>query len=265
LQGQWQISRASVHHICQFVITFAQKSGVVANDYFRFKHFTIWQDRTAMKVGTDGVLLGAWADPVGAKTILDVGTGTGLLALMMAQRSQGIITALELEKGAFLQAKENIQRSPWQERIVVLHLAFQDYYKKPLERHDMIITNPPYFKNSLESPTQERTLARHNQQLTHGEILEGSLRLLKPQGKLNLILPYEAAERFTGMAAQKGLYCTRRTSVYPRAHKKPARALMEFGFTKETTREGTLVIEKEQRHQFTDAYQGLTRNFYLNF
>ena len=237
----------------------------MANDYFRFKHFTIWQERTAMKVGTDGVLLGAWADTAEAKSILDVGTGTGLIALMIAQRSEAEVTALEIEEEAFLQATENILRTPWHERILPLHLAFQDYYKKHQGRHDMIITNPPYFNHSLESPTKARTLARHSHALSYEDLLEGTQRLLEPQGKLSLILPYEEGNKFLATARQKGLYCTRRTIVYPRAHKKPARALMEFGFSKETPREDTLVIEKDKRHQFTEAYQGLTRDFYLNF
>lgn len=218
-----------------------------------------------MKVGTDGVLLGAWAEAAGAKSILDVGTGTGLIALMMAQRSEANITALEVEKEAWEQARENIQRSCWHERIVALHRSFQRYYEKHQGTHDMIITNPPYFRNSLKSPAKERALARHSHTLSYEDLLEGSLRLLKPRGKLNLILPFEQGNSFCATARQKGLHCTRRTIVYPRAHKKPARMLMEFGLFKESTRDDTLVIEKDQRHCFTQEYKALTRDFYLHF
>jgi len=242
-----------------------QKPEILANDYFQFKQFIVWQDRTAMKVGTDGVLLGAWADVSGAKSILDVGTGTGLIALMIAQRSQAKLTALEIEEAAYLQARDNIRQSPWHERIVPLHCSFQDYSNKYRLAHDRIITNPPYFNHSLASPDKDRTLARHSRRLSYEELLEGTLRLMEPHGKLSLILPWEEGQRFLQMAGQKRLFASRQTIVYPRAHKKPARILMELGFDKVAAREDTLTIEKEGRHRFTEEYMALTRAFYLNF
>ena len=127
------------------------------NDYFKFKQFTIHQDKCAMKVGTDGVLLGAWAECANAKGILDIGTGTGLIALMIAQRSNAKIDAVEIDETASKQAKENIKKSLWNDRIEILNISFQDFSKSTNEKYDLIVSNPPYFQNSLYAPDEKRT------------------------------------------------------------------------------------------------------------
>lgn len=235
------------------------------NDYFQFKGFTIYQDRTAMKVGTDGVLLGAWANAGHAARILDVGTGTGLLALMMAQRSDATITALEVDQDAFRQAKENIEQSGWNSRIRVLHQSFQAYCAKTGSLFDLVVSNPPYFHQSLKSSGRQRNRARHTHSLPYRDLLAGARCLLTRKGLLSLIFPAATAKDFIALAESSGLYLVRRTTVYPHTRKNAHRMLMEFGLTPTTPSEDTLTIEEDRRHHFTDQYKSLTKDFYLHF
>ena len=153
------------------------------NDYFQFKQFTIWQDQTAMKVGTDGVLLGAWSRAAQTGSILDIGTGTGLLALMMAQRTPARVTieGIEIAEKAYQQAKENIKNSPWHKRICLYHQSYQDFYSQYQKAFDLIITNPPFFDNSLQGEQTDRNLARHSHSLSIQDLLQEVSRQLKKQ------------------------------------------------------------------------------------
>ena len=146
-----------------------------------------------MKVGIDGVLLGAWADVTSAKSILDVGTGSGLIALMLAQRSNAGITAIDIEPNAVLQAEENVGLSPWKDRVKVLEVSLQDFSVPEDEKFDLIVSNPPYFVNSLKNPDAVRLSARHVTDLTHDVLLVKSLQLLKKTGRICLILPVNEA------------------------------------------------------------------------
>ena len=237
----------------------------MANNYFQFKEFTVYQDQCAMKVGTDGVLLGAWANLHKAECILDIGTGTGLIALMMAQRSIANIDAIELESSAFQQAKENIGRSRWNDRIRVICESFQKFSGQPNSGYDIIITNPPYFVNSHKTPHKKRTTARHNETLDFDDILGGTKKLLKEQGRFNLILPNTEAMQFIEKASDYNLFCTRRTYVKPTPKKPPKRVLMEFNSKKKPLTEDYLVIENNKRHHFTEDYRTLTKSYYLYF
>ena len=237
----------------------------MANNYFRFKGFTIRQEHTAMKVGTDGVLLGSWAPVPERGRILDVGTGTGLIAIMMAQRSGARVTALEIDHDAFLQAKENITNCRWHHRIELIHQSFQDYCNSHPATFDAIVSNPPWFRNALRSPHSGRNKARHNKALPWSELLEGTTALLKDSGALSLILPYEQASAFSTEAEKRNLYCTRRMNIRPNIRKAPKRVMMELGFTPEPIHEETIAIEGDQRHRFTPAYRQLTKEFYLYF
>ncbi|MEE4197513.1 MAG: tRNA1(Val) (adenine(37)-N6)-methyltransferase [Bacteroidales bacterium] len=237
----------------------------MANDYFKFKQFVVYQERCAMKVGTDGVLLGAWAGVENANRILDVGTGTGLIALMLAQRSNASIDALEIDARACAQALENINHSPWAERIHVIHQSFQDFSEKNAAKYDLIVSNPPYFQNSLTTPDARRTQARHNTDLQLDDLIGGTLQCLAPTGTLSLILPYLEGNLLIAGAAEKGLYCVRKTNVLPKPGRKPKRLLLEFQRNKKPLFEQNLVIEVSKRHQYSDDYKALTRDFYLNF
>ena len=238
---------------------------MMANNYFKFKQFTVFQDRCAMKVGTDGVLLGAWADCENAKTILDIGTGTGLIALMLAQRSPAHIDAIEIDQSASEQASENVTKSPWESRISVLNISLQQFTEQIDKKYDLIVSNPPFFQNSLYAPDQNRTNARHNASLEYEDILDASLKLLSNNGMLSLILPYLEGTMFIVKAAGKGLYCVRQTNVLPNPGKTPKRLLLEFAKSKKPLVEQEIIIELNKRHEYSDAYKNLTRDFYLAF
>ena len=198
------------------------------NDYFKFKQFIIHQDKCAMKVGTDGVLLGAWADCENAKSILDIGAGTGLISLMLAQRSIAKIEAVEIDEVACVQAKENIKKSLWNDRIEIINKSFQDFSKSTNEKYDLIVSNPPYFQNSLYAPDEKRTDARHNSNLKLDDLLNGALKLLPEKGKLSIILSYLEGALFILKAAENGLFCVRQTKVLPKPDREPKRLLLEF-------------------------------------
>jgi tRNA1Val (adenine37-N6)-methyltransferase len=246
-------------------LLFLQKSKILTNSFFRFKQFTIRQDKTAMKVGTDGVLLGAWANVSQAKRILDVGTGTGLIAIMMAQRSSAEIHAIEPESKAFEQAVNNVNNSPWPDRIHLSQVNFQEYIQQTPYGFDLIVSNPPYFKNSLQSPKEERNQARHARTLTGGDLIQGSLKIMNDKGKLSLILPFNEGREFTEIAVKQGLHCIRKTYIKPTPDKDAKRMLMEFSRQSLETIEDHLIIDKGERHNFTEEYRNLTRNFYLYF
>ncbi len=235
------------------------------NDYFKFKQFTIYQDKCAMKVGTDGVLLGSWADCENAKSILDIGTGTGLIALMLAQRSNAFIDAVEIDKEACTQAKENVAKSKWKDSIQILNLPFQEFCKSTNAKYDLIVSNPPYFQNSLFAPDKKRTDARHNSNLELEELLDGALELLTDNGALSVILPYLEGNFFILKASEKNLYCTRQTKVLPKPGREPKRLLLEFMKIKKPLVEQEIIIELNKRHEYSDAYKNLTKDFYLAF
>jgi tRNA1Val (adenine37-N6)-methyltransferase len=235
----------------------------MANNYFKFKQFTIHQEKCAMKVGTDGVLLGAWANCENANQVLDIGTGTGLIALMIAQRSQASIDAIEIDENACLQAHENFQKSPWSSRITLVHQSFQDYAEETNKKYDLIVSNPPYFQNSLYAPNEQRTKARHNRELELSDILEGASKLLTNDGTLSIILPYIEGVMFIANAAEKGLYCVRQTNVLPTPKASVKRLLLEFQKHKKTFVDQDLVIELDNRHEYSDNYKNLTKDYYL--
>lgn len=235
----------------------------MANSYFCFKHFRIEQSNCAMKVGTDGVLLGAWATVKSAKSCLDIGTGTGLLALMVAQRNNdAAVVAIELDDEAVIQAKENVEASPWPNRIEVVHSDVRSYCSD--KTFDLIISNPPYFNASLKSADTHRTLARHTSALSYNELLSCVRNLLAPQGLFSLILPYDVCTEFIELAKSHHLYCSRLCKVMPLPNANPKRALMEFSFIDTDTILEELVIESGGRHCYSAEYKELTKEFYLD-
>ena len=231
------------------------------NPYFHFKQFAVFQDRCAMKVGTDGVLLGAWTNCESAAHILDIGTGTGLIALMLAQRSNAFITAIEIDKNAAEQAFENAANSIWHNRISVKNCALQEFVSNT--KFDLIVSNPPYFSNSLKTPLNNRNLARHTDSLSLNDLLQHSLRLLSENGRICVILPVDEAVFFTEKAASNGLFCTRRTKVKPLPEGDTKRILLEFSLIEKELVEDFLIIEKN-RHQYSENFKKLTGEYYLD-
>lgn len=235
------------------------------NNWFQFKQFKIIQEKTAMKVGTDGVLLGAWVRVSDAGTILDIGTGTGVISLMLAQRSPAKITGVEAEKNAAKEAEENVRQSEWNNRISIRHVTFQEFAQNCSGHFDLIVSNPPFFSNSQKSKSEPLAMARHNHLLPYTELINGAARLLNTNGKLAVILPVIQAEEFIKGCKTKNLHLHRLTEVRPNNLKPPHRCLMEFGQTNEKPEQKTLNIHSDDGSDFTDEYKTLTRDFYLNF
>ncbi|WP_321331323.1 methyltransferase [uncultured Bacteroides sp.] len=233
----------------------------MSNFYFQFKQFTVWHDKCGMKVGTDGVLLGSWVRVAAARRILDVGTGTGLLALMMAQRSDATIVALDVDKNAVCQARENVSGSPWKNRISILESDFREYM--PDEKFDVIVSNPPYFVDSLISPDRQRTMARHSSGLTYNELLVGVSSLLSDEGEFNVVVPADTAPMFIDKARMYGLYPARQLLVKTKPGDIPKRALIVFSFIEKECKTDELLTELA-RHKYSSQYIALTRDYYLN-
>ena len=231
------------------------------NPYFAFKQFTIRHDRCAMKVGTDGVLLGAWTDLSHSRRILDIGTGTGLIALMLAQRCMDArITAIDLDSAAVEQAQENIQASPWKDRTEALQQDICTYH--PNGTFDTIVSNPPYFIDSLKCPDGQRSTARHTDTLDADRLIGKVSELLTSDGRFSIILPAEQTEDLIRVAGEKGLHPSHQTWVITRPGLSPKRILMEFRKTPITLQPDELVIELE-RHVYSEEYIALTKEFYL--
>lgn len=232
----------------------------MSNPYFQFKQFTVWHDKCAMKVGTDSVLLGTWADVSHAKNILDVGAGTALISLMMAQRSDASIYAVEIDENAVCQAKENIKRSPWQERIHVVHSDYSLF--DPEIKFDLIVSNPPYFSDSLQSPDNQRNTARHTKELTYEELIKKTASLLHTNGIFSLVLPIDILEKIKIISAEYQLFPIRQTNVYTKPGIPAKRVLISFGFNQTRCITDNLTIELS-RHVYTEEFKALTKDFYL--
>nr|WP_320117465.1 methyltransferase [uncultured Marinifilum sp.] len=239
----------------------------MANNYFDFKQFRINQVGSAMKVGTDGVLLGAWTEIDGAERILDIGTGSGLIAIMLAQRtSENVkIDAVEIDESAYEQASENINSCIWNKRIKIYHISFQDFCKTEVSSYDKIVSNPPYFMNGLNAKGDARTKARHADHLPFEELLEGAKKLLRSSGTFSLILPIEEGDYFIRIAKLSGFYLKRKVCVLPNPGKPAKRYLLEFSLHESLLQEYKFAVENGQRHVYSPEYIELTKDFYLKF
>jgi tRNA1Val (adenine37-N6)-methyltransferase len=213
-----------------------------------------------MKVGTDAVILGAWADISAAESVLDIGTGCGLIALMAAQRSNARITAIDIDEDATLQSKKNFSSSPWHERIESVHTAVQQF--QPDNLYDRIICNPPFFKNALKTPYHQRNLARHNDTLSFDSLVYAVNRLLNENGKFIFILPVEEAYEVIHIASFRKLHINRCCNVYSRDDKFPNRILAELSRKESEGSIETLTI-RDMNNQYTAEYKDLTKDFYL--
>lgn len=238
----------------------------MANDYFSFKQFTIHQDRCAMKVGTDGVLLGVLAPTIDSGRILDIGTGTGLVGIMLSQRCpQAMVTGVELDANAAKQAEENATSTGW--NIKIINKSIQDFSSQCEEKFDLIVSNPPYFINSLKAPEKNRNTARHTDELSFEELIESAEKLLSEEGKFSVIIPYSEEENFIGIANKRNLIAVSSVRIIPKVGKDPKRSVITFCKCKNkincNINVTELVIEKEERHCYSDEFKKLTADFYL--
>lgn len=230
---------------------------------FRFKQFTIQQDRAAMKVGTDGVLLGAWVSLENPESILDIGSGTGLIALMLAQRSDAFqIDAIEIEDDAYEQAVTNFENSDWSDRLFCYHASLQEFAEEMDEQYDLIVSNPPFYTDSYESSDSNRSLARFESALPFEELIEGSAKLLCEKGYFALIIPFREEEKVLKIALDNQLFPQKITRVKGALNTEIKRSLLLFSFQENTPIIDELVIEMA-RHQYTDEYKALVKDFYL--
>ena len=194
---------------------------------FRFKQFEIDDSLSAMKIGTDGVLLGAWADVVDAHSILDIGTGTGLVAIMCAQRNAvARVHGIDIVEDAVTEARGNMARTAWSERLSAKHADVRMY--NPDMRYDHIVSNPPFFLTTLHSPDAVRAMARHADTLTYDDLVSAAERLLNPDGRLSVVLPTDCAQQFRRVAFER-VWLTRIMDVVTREGEAPKRTMMEIG------------------------------------
>lgn len=235
---------------------------------FRFKQFSVHQDAAAMKVGTDATLLGAWADVANAENILDIGSGTGVLSLMLAQRNENAkITALELEAAAFLQSKYNFEKSLWSNRLSVLHTAVQDFETD--HKFDLIISNPPFYDHTkyFKATEVQRRIARSTDTLTFEALCASVSRLLSPEGSFQLILPIEAEDNFVKMAAANHLKLYKKTLVFPKATKTANRLLMSFSKVEKPYSASSMTIRNagNDYHDYSPEFIELLKDFLIIF
>lgn len=231
---------------------------------FKFKQFTIHQARCAMKIGTDGVLLGAWTTLTNnPNSILDIGTGTGLIALMLAQRSgTDTIDALEIDEDAYEQCVDNFEASPWGDRLFCYHAGLDEFLADIEDQYDLIVSNPPFYTEEVTSGNSARDNARQNQSLPFEALIEGVSKLLSPTGVFSTIIPYKEEVQFIDLAKQTGLYPQYITRVKGNPSSAIKRSLLQFSFNKKEVLKDELTIEIE-RHRYTQEYIALTKEFYL--
>ena len=232
---------------------------------FQFKQFTIQQNQTAMKVGTDGVLLGAWA-PIEhhPNTILDIGTGTGLIALMLAQRTSAEqIDAIEIDENAYEQAVDNFENSPWGDRLFCFHAGLDEFVEEPEDEYDLIVSNPPFYAEDYKTENKQRDLARFQDALPFEDLVEAADLLLSENGIFAVIIPFKEETRFIDLCAETELFPVKVTRVKGTPNSETKRSLLAFKrYELPVLTPDELIIETA-RHQYTPEYIELTKDFYL--
>jgi len=231
---------------------------------FYFKEFTVAQDRCAMKVGTDGVLLGAWVSlENNPNSILDIGSGTGIIALQLAQRSNAeTIDGLEIDENAYEQCVENYENSPWGDRLFCYHASLSEFALEIEEKYDLIISNPPFHSENYKTLNNQRNRARFSDALPFSTLLEGASKLLSKKGIFAVIIPYKEEQHFIETALRNNLFPKRICRVQGNQNSRIKRSLMEFTFEKNHSEEKNIIIEID-RNNYTEDYKKLVQDFYL--
>ena len=234
---------------------------------FQFKEFTVHQDKTAMKIGTDAVLLGAWVNLENyPDTILDVGSGTGVIGLMLAQRSNAMtIDAVEIEENAYEQTVGNFELSDWGDRLFCYNASFQEFAKEMEEEeetYELIVSNPPFYTDDFETTDEARNKARFTSALSFDDLLNGTASILAENGLFVTIIPFKEEEHFVALAKEYNLYLNKVCHVKGTPTSEIKRSLLSFSFEEKTVKKEELIIEVA-RHKYTEAYTELTKDFYL--
>lgn len=234
------------------------------NKPFQFKEFTIQQDRCAMKIGTDSVLLGAWSSVSNNPfSILDIGSGTGVLALMLAQRSASqVIDAIEIDDNAYEQCVENFENAPWSDKLFCYHASLLEFSEEIDDEYDLIISNPPFYSEDYKTENESRDLARFVDAMPFEHLVESVSKLLSKNGIFSVIIPFKEEEKFTALASKVKLHPKRVLHIKGNPDTEIKRSLIEFSFQKGDIKTSELIIETS-RHQYTEDYINLTKDFYL--
>ncbi|WP_396143816.1 tRNA1(Val) (adenine(37)-N6)-methyltransferase [Flavobacterium sp.] len=232
---------------------------------FKFKQFSVQQDKCAMKIGTDGVLLGAWC-PIDNNpfSVLDIGAGTGILSLMLAQRSNAEqIDSLEIDEEAYEQCVENFENSPWSDRLFCFHAGLDEFVDEPEDEYDIIISNPPFYSEDYKTDSSQRDLARFQDALPFEDLIEAADLLLSENGIFAVIIPYKEEERFIDLCAEVELFPVKLTRVKG-SHATPiVRSLLAFKRYELSVLTADELVIEISRHEYTDDYINLTKDFYL--
>ncbi|MBO4612499.1 MAG: methyltransferase [Bacteroidaceae bacterium] len=229
---------------------------------FRFKQFEVWHDRCAQKVGTDGVLLGAWTQVDGCENILDIGTGSGLIALMMAQRApKAKVVGVEIDAEAAQQAQENVSKSPFHNRIQIVQSDVRDF-SSPVA-FDCIVCNPPFFVEETLPDNSQRAMARHTALLDFSDLIKVSSRLMDPSGTFNVILPATSSNYFVDQCFMNGLYLVRQCRICTVKSKPPKRVMLSFSRMGKGDNSYETLVLQERDGSRSEAYRKLTEDFYL--
>jgi tRNA1Val (adenine37-N6)-methyltransferase len=236
-----------------------------ATGTFYFKQFKVEDGRSTMKVGTDAVLLGAVVDLTDAANILEIGTGCGVISLILAQRSKASIDAIEIDEESVRQAKENVRDSTWADRITIINSSLQDFVKHTDNKYDIVVSNPPFFSRALKSPDNKRNISRHNDSLTFEELQKSSSLLKLDSGSLWLILPVKEGKEFIETAGKAGLFLHSELQIFPKAGKDCNRAILQFKKTPAEKKQERILVIKTAENSFTEEYIELTKEFYIDF
>ena len=231
---------------------------------FKFKQFTVKQDNCAMKIGTDSVLLGSWTSlKHNPFSILDIGAGTGVLSLMMAQRSQAeIIDAIEIDDKAYEQCVDNFEQSNWSDRLFCYHASLDEFTEEIEDKYDLLICNPPFYSEDFKTQNNQRDIARFQEAMPFEHLIESASKLLSKNGNFCVVIPYKEEQKFIELASKKGLFPNTVLRVQGNPYSEIKRSLIEFSFTESTTDIDILIIETD-RHQYTKSYVDLTKDFYI--
>lgn len=240
------------------------KLSTVDDRPFHFKPFSLYHHSSTMKVGTDAVLLGIWTDLTGIVTAVDVGAGSGVISLLLASRSPLRVDAVELDKDSFEEASKNFAGSLFSNRLKVFHVDFNAFILIAGKKYDLVISNPPFFINNLQSRSLKKRMARHAETLTYGQLLEGSRDLLNPNGKLSVVLPYDESRFFVSLALTAGFHIEKQMLIFPKYCKGPNRINLLMGLKPVTVQNWKFIIRNEDG-KFTEQYLDFVKDYYLDF